>query len=128
MKALDEMRRIEKDRDIDATDGLILHMNRRQLSRHVRIACETAGLPGSYSATSPRIGAMLDLMRSGFGTLHLMQAARLKSQALLGHPIPILPDGLTAMKPWYTRTIHIPTVIAAMERLQSRTQNEASSE
>ena len=128
MKALDEMRRIEKDRDIDATDGLILHMTRRQLSRHIRTACETARLLGNYNAESPRLGAMMDLMRSGFGTLHLMQAARLKSQALLGHPIPILPDGLTAVKPLYTRTMPIQTATAAMERLQSRMQNEGSSE
>ena len=100
MEALDELYRIEKDLGIDHP----------KLRRQIRSACENAGLLGSYSAESPRIGMIIDLIR----TEHLEKQP--------------LPDGLTAVKPLYTRTMPIQTAIATVERLHSHMQNEASSE
>ena len=102
-EALDEMCRIKEDLDMDTTDDRIFQMSVQRLRRHIRNACEAAGLPGRYGATSPRIGMVMDLLSSGVDTVDLMQAARLKTLAIPYHLMRNIPAGYTAVAPWYAR-------------------------
>ena len=103
MEALDEMCRIKKDLGMDATDDRIFQMSVQQLRRHIRNACEAAGLLGRYGATSPRIGMLMDLICSGVGTVDLMQAARWKNPAITDPSTRLQPPGKGAVAPWYAR-------------------------
>ena len=50
MKALDEMWGIKQELGMDSTDDRIFQMNSQQLARHIRNACEAAGLEGRFGS------------------------------------------------------------------------------
>ena len=82
MSALDEMRCIKQALGIDDTDDRIFQMGSKQLTQRIRDACSFAGLKGKYGGSSPRIGMMQDLVRSGVPISDLTAAARSNNPAM----------------------------------------------
>ena len=89
MKALDEMWGIKQELGMDSTDDRIFQMNSQQLARHIRNACEAAGLEGRFGSYSPIIGMIRDLALSGLSISisDVMRAARRPNPAMPVHPI-----------------------------------------
>ena len=82
MSALDEMRSIKQALGINDTDDRIFQMASKQLTQRIRDACSFAGLKGKYGGSSPRIGMMQDLVRSGVPISDLTAAARSNNPAM----------------------------------------------
>ena len=82
MSALDEMCSIKQALGIDDTDDRIFQMGSKQLTQRIRDACSFAGLKGKYGGSSPRIGMMQDLVRSGVPISDLTAAARSNNPAM----------------------------------------------
>ena len=53
-------------------------MGSKQLTQRIREACSFAGLKGKYGGSSPRIGMMQDLVRSGVPISDLTAARALE--------------------------------------------------
>ena len=89
MKALDEMWGIKQELGMDSTDDRIFQMNSQQLARHIRNACEAAGLEGRFGSYSPIIGMIRDLALSGLSISisDVMRAARRPNPAMPVHSI-----------------------------------------
>ena len=103
MHRLDEMHRIRRETGKDETDDRIFQMGSRQLSRHIRNACSSAGLVGRYGGSSPRIGMIMDLVRSGTSILDVMQAGRWKQPAVPAGFVRNITGGRGAVGQWYDR-------------------------
>ncbi len=82
MSALDEMCSIKQAMGIDDTDDRIFQMGSKQLTQRIRDECSFAGLKGKYGGSSPRIGMMQDLVRSGVPISDLTAAARSNNPAM----------------------------------------------
>ena len=82
MSALDEMRCIKQALGIDDTDDRIFQIGSKQLTQRIRDACSFAGLKGKYGGSSPRIGMMQNLVRSGVPISDLTAAARSNNPAM----------------------------------------------
>ena len=82
MSALDEMRSIKQAMGIDDIDDRIFQMGSKQVTQRIREACSFAGLKGKYGGSSPRIGMLQDLVRSGVPTSDLTAAARSNNPAM----------------------------------------------
>ena len=82
MSALDEMRCIKQALGIDDTDDRIFQIGSKQLTQRIRDACSFAGLKGKYGGSSPRIGMMQNLVRSGVPISDLTAAARSNHPAM----------------------------------------------
>ena len=76
MNVIYEMRSIEHQLRIDATDERIFRLSADKLRLHIQKACEDAGLKGRFSGYSPRNGMAQDLGRSGASRIDLMRAKR----------------------------------------------------
>ena len=85
IRALDEMCSIKQELGIDSTDDRIFQMGSQQLRRHIRNACESAGLKGRFSGQSPRIGMAMDLARFQVSRVALMTSGRWKSPDMLAY-------------------------------------------
>ena len=99
IRALDEMCGIKQELGMDSTDDRIFQMGSPQLARHIRNACEAAGLEGRFSGNSPRIGMMTDLALSGISISDVMRAGRWTNPAIPVHLMRNRPAGKGAVAP-----------------------------
>ena len=103
IRALDEMCGIKQELGMDSTDDRIFQMGSQQLRRHIRNACESAGLKGRFSGQSPRIGMAMDLARSHVSRVALMNSARWESSSIPAHYTRNVAAGQGAVAQWHDR-------------------------
>jgi len=97
--ALGAVRAMRFGKPLDSMFGL----SDRQLCRRVKSACLAAGLSGSYSGHSPRIGMAMDLARGGASMVELMVAGGWKSPAMPARYCRGIEAGKGAVAEFYSR-------------------------
>ena len=85
-EAINHMQDVRRELGIEQTgDARIFRLGKGAIYRHIQKACKHAGLSGSYSMHSLRVGAAQDLVTQNFSDIQIMILARWKSQSTLTH-------------------------------------------
>ena len=83
--------------------ALLFGLSARQLSRRIKAACRAAGLAGTFSGHSARVGMAQDLSAAGAELPELMQAGRWSSSAMPARYTRNQAAGRSAVAKFYQR-------------------------
>ena len=103
VEALDRMDHLRGQHGIVSKDDRIFQLSRNSIVEHIKLACESAGIPGRFGGHSPRIGMAEDLGIADTSHVKLSHAGRWENPTMAIHYTRRMETAKGAVARWHER-------------------------